>query len=132
MTIQNSSDLNLRRVTTLRTAITRTYESLVELEMTIDSLQHKKASLKRDLTDLKEGRLDRIAERHHLDAASLDFSMFTVEPVPNSQEKNAWHIPYMIMLKGDELDETMTITNSMTKMNAPGTYKLKNGEVRYL
>ena len=126
------NDIIIKRVDAIRSAVKNTFEELSLVEDKIQELQQKKSCLKRDLIDLKEGRLDRICERHKVDIISRSYSVFTVELQKNTQEKNPWYMPYVILIQGTEFDETLIINNSMTKINAPGTFKLKNGEVRYL
>ncbi len=125
------------KVALIKSMVTNTLENLDDVETQIDTLQKKKATLKRDLNDLKEGRLDRIEERQKIDQQNSIFSAFLIEKkiVVAGNDVSHWYIPYLVTLRlskhnvrCDELD----INNSITKINAPGSYKLANGKVTYL
>ena len=129
---QKVDDHLQERVDNLKEAIVITFEKLDDIEKEIVDLQKKKSSLKRDLNDLKEGRLDRIEDRHNIDGDSAKNSMFTVSKkvVIGKGESNPWYIPFMVEIRGSK--NKFEINNSMTKINAQGSYKLKNGEIRFL
>ena len=104
--------------------------SLVEGEIQIK--QKRRSCLKRDLNDLKEGRLDRIKERHDIDEHSKAISVFTLElkvVIGDKRSENLWYMPYILSLDGKEEAE---INNSLTKTHASGTYPLSNGETKYV
>jgi hypothetical protein len=126
------------KVELIRSVVTLTLEELSDVENKITNLQARRSALKRDLTDLKEGRLDRIEERHTIDQLSKVLSVFTVQKkvVIGSKETNQWYFPFIVSIRRQDgsytQDPELDINNSMTKINASGGYKLKSGEIRYL
>jgi hypothetical protein len=115
-----------------------TLEELNRTEMMIASLQKKKSSLRRDVLDLKEGRLDRIDERHQADTESLESSVFTVQKkvTIGSKETSPWYFPYLIGIRQKDgsynVNEKVDINNSVTRIHATGTYKLSSGDVQFI
>lgn len=139
MPLNNNNDSNNeKKVEIIKRVALSTLEELEKTEILLSELQKKKSSLRRDLLDLKEGRLDRIEERHMADQDSKSASIFTVEKkvVVNSKETSPWYIPYLIAFKDSDgeykIERDLDINNSITRIHAAGTYKLVNGEARFL
>ncbi len=138
--MQEKTAKNLEeKVELIKSVVRNTLEELDGIDGEINRLQKKKAALRRDLTDLKEGRLDRIEERQGLDSESKSFSVFTVvkKVTIGSGETNPWYIPYFLVLRNvptinEIATENLDINNSMTKINAAGSYKLQCGKIAYL
>lgn len=134
----NNTDNLEDKVDLVKHVAALTLQRLAEVEKTINDLQAMRASLKRDCADLKEGRLDRIEERHKIDQASKDHAVFTVEKnvVVGRLDANPWYYPFIISTRNTkgkfEAHVSLEINNSITKINAPGSYKMPNGEVRFL
>ncbi len=110
-----------------------TLEKLLLVESELSEKQKERSALKRDLNDLKEGRLDRIKERHDVDVQSKEISVFALElkvSIGEAKTNNLWYIPYILYLStGEKLSE---INNSVTKTHAAGTYPLSNGDVKHV
>lgn len=134
----HQQEQNLQKVELIKQAVNNSFEELSAIESVIVKSQKIKSSLKRDITDLKEGRLDRIEERHKMDPDSKAHSVFTVEKkvIIGSKETNQWYIPFLICFRDQSgeyvVNNDSVINNSMTRINASGSYKLKNGEMRFL
>lgn len=119
--------------------VSESLEELDVVEQDIENLQRKKSSLKRDIMDLKEGRLDRIEERHNIDVESKMHSRFTVvkKVEINAKENSPWYIPYIVTFARTTENYALPprepcINNSITKIHASGVYKLKNGKIKNL
>lgn len=126
----------IEKVDLVKAMTKETFEALDLVEIQIDDLQKKKATLKRDLNDLKEGRLDRIEERHTIDPQSKEFSVFTVckKIIMGSKDTSHWYVPYLVFIgmSDPKVLSKYEIHNSLTKINASGSYKLNNGKVCFL
>jgi len=127
----NKEDLE-HQVSCIKLIVNDTLEAVELAECQIQDLQARRAALRRDLVDLKDGRLDKIEERHGMDEFSKSTSVFMVEKKVEigKKEDNRWYSPFVIFIKSNETK--VTINNSMTKINAPGAYKMKNDETRFL
>ena len=120
--------------------IKQTLEKLYEADKAMEELHHERSVLKRDLADLKEGRLDRIEERQKIDSKAGRISTFAVLKIQRGdktsmKDVSPWYEPYKITVSGNaENTDTneMEVNNSIVKLNATGSYKLDSGEVRFL
>ena len=114
----------------IKQIVKATFEKLTHTEAILSDNQKIKSALKRDLSDLAEGRIDRIVERHEIDAISKENSVFQVAPKieVGSQNNSPWYIPYLVKLDGEEME----VNNSVAKTYSKGSYKLDNGEIKYL
>lgn len=117
----------------IKRAVRETFHAIIKIEAEVSETQKIRAALKRDLLDLKEGRLDRIVHRQKIDVVSKEHSIFLVEPKVEIGGKSSsqWYIPYYIRFRDEELGG-VTINNSITKVHAGGACQLDNGEVKYL
>lgn len=124
------------QVELIRSVIMKTFEMIHKIEGEVNYLQQVRGALKRDLIDLKEGRLDRILYRHGIDEISKENSIFTIEKKVEISGKSTstWYIPYYLVIKGEGSSngKKVDINNSVTKIHASGSYKMGNGEVKYL
>lgn len=118
----------------IKDCVKATFEKLNNLDGEIGTLQKIKSSLKRDLVDLKEGRLDRIVERQEIDPVSKAASVLRVEikVEVNGKSNSPWYVPYFIYLEKFPDGEKAVVNNSITKINASGSYKLQSGEIKFL
>jgi hypothetical protein len=114
----------------IKKLVKATFEKLLNIENILEENQKIKAVLKRDLTDMAEGRIDRILERQSIDEVSKKESVFTVKMKVEvgSKTSSPWYVPYIAVLDKTEL----AVNNSASKTYAKGSYKLDNGEIRYL
>jgi len=114
----------------IKQIVKATFEKLIKTETLLSDNQKIKSALKRDLSDLAEGRVDRIVERHEIDTVSKEESVFQVMVKIEVGAKNnsPWYVPYIVKLDGEEME----INNSVAKTYAKGSYKLDNGEIKYL
>ena len=115
----------------IKIAVKTTFEKLEIIETELADLQKVKSALKRDLNDLAEGRLDRIAERQSMDEVTKKEGVFNIKLKVEigSKTTSPWYVPYLMSFGGTGADE---VTNSIAKTYAKGSYKLKNGEIKYL
>lgn len=117
----------------IKKVVALTLEKLVHIEGELSDKQKERSALKRDLNDLKEGRLDRIKERHDVDQDSKSISVFSLEfkiVIGSAKSSNLWYIPYILSLASGE--ELADINNSLTKTHAAGTYPLSTGEIKHV
>ena len=117
----------------IKHVVALTLEKLSHVESDLSEKQKERSALKRDLNDLKEGRLDRIKERHDVDVDSRCISVLSLElKVTIGEEKtgNLWYIPYILSLATGEM--LAEINNSLTKTHAAGTYALSTGETKHV
>lgn len=128
-----SNDIKQKQVAAIKDIIRLTFEQLQELEKSRNVLQDQIKLLKLDLIDYKEGRLDRIRERQNLAEESKRTSVAQVSRSQSEQrEGNPWYINYDITFEVDGIASSIQLNNSITKMHAAGSYKLKDGSIRYL
>ncbi|MFH1231366.1 MAG: hypothetical protein V1709_07720 [Planctomycetota bacterium] len=127
-------EMKQKQIIIIKEAVQLTFEKLEELEKQKNIIQNSIKILKHDLFDLKDGRLDRVLERQSLNEEVKSISVIAVTKivVPNGQVQvnvSPWYEEYEFkILEG----EPCKINNSMTKTHASGSYKLKDGTIRYL
>ena len=123
------------QINAIKKIVMTTLEKLFDTEDIISINQKVRSSLKRDLNDLKEGRLDRIIERYEIDEESRKNSVFAIKRKATIGDKKSamhWYQPFIVYIDGEDSDTEIIINNSLTKIHAAGTYKLISGEVKYL
>jgi len=112
-----------------------TLEEIHKTDKKVRELQQKKRFLKMDIDDLKDGRLDRIVERHQKDEGAKDASVVLLEKGEADSRESPYYWPYGLKWKGeneDLVDGEVQINCSIARHNAVGTYSLSNGEVVHL
>ena len=130
---KTKEDIRKSQVKSVKAAVEMTFEALDEMERQKSILQDKIRILKHDLYDLKDGRLDRIAERQILCGDSKNTNAFTVKLIEGqSNSVSNWYTEYELEVGKDGEDLSYRINNSILKQHASGAYKLKNGEIKYL
>ena len=108
-----------------------------------DDANKKLAILKKDIQDLKEGRLDRIEERQKKDPLALKTSVAKIEKVPEDKVKeihhhhygDRWYWPYHITwltLETSGIAATFTLNCSVAKDFTAGAYAMENGTTSYI
>lgn len=106
-----------------------TLDKIHTLEKQKNTLQSDIKILKHDLFDLKDGRIDRILERQDMDARILGISLLQVVRIEGESSKNPWYIEYLVKYSNGK---EIKINNSVAKTNAPGSYKMGDGTIKYL
>lgn len=127
-------ELKAKQIAIIKESVQLTFEKLEEIEKQKNELQNQIKILKHDLFDLKDGRLDRVLERQSLNDEVKTISVIVVtKPASNGQTQvtatSPWYEDYEFKLMEGE---SCKINNSITKTHAGGSYKLKNGTIRYL
>ena len=123
------------QVDLIKRAVRDTFHAMREIEDGINKLQRVRASLKHDLIDLKDGRIDKIEQRQEIDDISKEHGVFTVSKkieIGAKGNNSQWYIPYLFHFKTDTLGSTVTVNNSLAKIHAGGACQLDDGEVKYL
>ena len=129
---KTKDEIRKRQVDSIKVAVELTFEALEAMEREKSILQDKIRVLKHDLYDLKDGRLDRIAERQEL-GGEKKISVFVVKKVENQPASlSPWYVEYDMEVGKEGEDLSYRVNNSITKMHASGTYKLKSGDIKYL
>lgn len=139
----------------IKEIVRRTFEKIAEKEKMKKELQKEINILKNDINDLKEGRIDKIEERQNVDEKAKNVSIIIIKEKIIETQVSPWYIPYVIEIKppiiipcspwpytqttwwgtnDNQLNssETWIIDNSTAKNYTGGTYKLSNGEIKYL
>ncbi len=131
---QANQELKQRQINVIKEVIRLTFEKIDSLEAAKHKLQEEIKILKYDLFDLKDGRLDRIFERQETNDSCKTISVITVcRVVTDIKEANHWYINYDVSyITPDGVKDSTRINNSISKLHSTGTYKLKNGTIRYL
>jgi len=123
-------EMKAKQVAAIKDGVRLTFEKLEELEKQKDAIQNQIKILKHDLFDLKDGRLDRIAERQGMNGEALGISIVIVSKTPGAQVNvSPWYEDYCFTVSGGAV---CTVNNSMMKTHASGSFKLKDGTIRYL
>jgi len=133
-------ELKEKQVEEVKKMVLKTLEKLEELKKQKKDIEKKIKILKMDLDDLKEGRLDRIAERQGKDKEAKDTSVVIIIKEKEVIKENPWYWPYKIIWQYDytptywtsSSDNTSitytsyscTITPSVAKYAAIGTYEV--------
>jgi len=130
---KKKEDLKQSQINVVKLVVKETLKQLEILEKQKNNVQDKIKILKHDLFDLKDGRLDRIKERQELNAETKNTSVISVSLVNQSQNApSPWYVNYLLTVKSESGVLECIINNSITKMNASGTYKLDDNTIKYL
>jgi len=106
----------------------KTLEKISNKECVRNVLQEEIRILKHDLTDLKEGRLDRIVERQSVCVEAMNASVFTLVKDDTSKMTNQWYVSYIATIG----QEKFILNNSAAKTHTSGSYKLSDGTIKYI
>lgn len=86
-----------KQVQEVKRIVTKTLEKIEKLRTQIRDLQKQERILKLDLEDLKEGKLDQIAERQEVDKEAKSTSVVVIiKDREVVREQNPWYWPYRI------------------------------------
>ena len=128
-----SQEMKAKQAEAIKNIVRLTLEQVQSIEIVRNGLQEQLKILKFDLIDLKEGRLDRIYERQETNENCKNISILKVSKNNiNNSENNPWYINYQVAYNLDNAQIITLINNSITKIYASGTYKLKDGVIKYL
>lgn len=95
---QAEKALRERQVAEVKKIVLKTLEEIDSLDRNISKLQEKRKVLKMDLDDLKEGRLDRIAERQETDEKAKQASVvIIIREKEVIREVGPWYWPYQVI-----------------------------------
>ena len=130
--VKKKEELKQEQIHAVKTMVQETLEKLEILDKEKNALQNKIKILKHDLFDLKDGKLDRILERQELDSEAKNTSVFLVSKSEGQENTSSWYVNYDVKLAIADLFFTAKTNNSLVKVNASGSYKLKDGTIRYL
>ena len=122
------TEIKEKQIIAIKDIIKHTLEKIYDLEHDKNIIQNSIKILKHDLFDLKDGRLDRILERQSMEANIKKISVFEVLPSGTPQNTSSWYIDYVIKYNENEV----RVNNSIVKINASGSYKIKNDVIKYL
>ena len=118
------------QITAIKEAVLGTLQSLDVLEKAKQDLHNTIRMLKHDLSDLKDGRLDRIVERQEIDEKAKKNSAISVVKVKDQRPSAPWFVLYELKTKTGK--NSTNVNNSITKTHASGSYKLSDGSIKYL
>lgn len=89
-----------KQVAEVKKIATKTLERLEEIRKNIKKLQEDERILKMDIDDLKDGKLDRIAERQEKDPEAKKVSVVLIikeKEVIREREVSPWYWPYQVI-----------------------------------
>ena len=127
-------ELKQKQCAVVKLAVQKTFEKLEALEAQKNALLSNIKVLKHELFDLKDGRLDRIIERHSINEEVQAISVIALAKVSNASNSatSPWYEDYDIKVRTNDSVIDCRVNNSVTKIHASGTYKMPNGEIKYL
>lgn len=147
-----------KQVREVKEIVTKTLEKLDKVQKEIEKLREEERILKLDITDLKEGKIDRIVERQEKDPKAKEVSVVVIiKEKEVVREVSPWYWPYRVIWQepyrpawplpvtycsgtvGNELlgvttfasSEVPTINSSVAKDAAIGAYDI-HGHVVHL
>jgi len=128
-----NEDMKERQKAAIKELVGLTLEQIEGYEILKNGIMEKLKILKHDLFDLKDGRLDRIMERQKMNAEAGDVSAIKVDRKENQQAGSPWYMEYAVTWTcSDGKKSQVVINNSATRLHASGSYRLKNGNIKYL
>ncbi len=142
-------ELEKKQIDEVKLIVKKTLEKIEKLKKERRELDNKIKILKMDIDDLKEGRLDRIAERQDKDESAKKISVVVIIKEKIIEKVGPWYVPYIVHwntpIYPTEYDnkfycgsgstanfnvcDTVMLTNSVVKNNTVGTYSLDSGTI---
>lgn len=141
----------------IKEVVKATLEKLRKKEIEKHSIEEEVKILRKDIEDLKIGRLDKIKERQDIDVKAREVSVIIVKEKVIEKQVPLWYIPWIIEIKqpytptypywtsptnalvntttSDTVylsNLTFTTTNSDTHMFSSGTYQLTDGTIKHI
>ena len=130
-----SNEIKQKQIMYIKEIVKLTFEQLENLEKARTDIQEQIKIFKHDLFDLKDGRLDRILERQQMNEGVNKICILTISKCVVDGEhpiSNPWYEEYEVCFELNGEPITFRITNSFSKTHASGSYKLKDGSIKYL
>ena len=122
-------EIKEKQISFIKDIVKNTLEKIHDLEKEKNVIQNSIKILRHDLFDLKEGRLDRILERQSMEEDIKKISCFEILPSDTlPKNTSSWYVEYIIKYNECEI----RLNNSITKINASGSYKIKDDVIKYL
>ena len=148
-------ELEDEKIAEIKKIVKATLEKLEEAQKDREEVIKRIQVLKKDLEDLKTGRLDRIAERQKIDKDAKAISVIIVKEKEVVREKEVptrpWWQPYEIIWNNADSHDLGYCTTSSIEItgtsvsgtsgtycgndfytNSGGTYQLTDGLIRYV
>jgi alpha-amylase/alpha-mannosidase (GH57 family) len=137
----------------IKDVVKATLEKLRKKETEKRDIDEEIKILRKDIEDMKEGRIDRIKERQDIDAKAKDVSVIIIKEKIVEKQVPLWYYPWIIEIKreyvscipmyssgafttSDVFNSTLALTftsnNSNMHMYTSGTYQLSDGTIRYI
>lgn len=140
----------------IKDVVKATLEKLRKKETEKHAVEEEIKILRKDIDDLKEGRIDRIKERQDIDTKAKDVSVIIIKEKIVEKQVPLWYQPWIIEIKreyapiypypytvintiggsttttGNYIGATFTSTNSDAHLYAGGTYQLSDGTIKYI
>ena len=123
-------DIKQKQVAAVKDAARLTLEKIHAFEKSKNDIQEQLKILKSDLIDIKEGRLDRILERHQVNDSAKEVSVLSIKKCDNPPGIPPWYEDYLIFIRSSGSETKVNC--SIVKTHASGTYKMPDGEFKYL
>lgn len=138
----------------IKDVVKATLEKLHKREAEKHNIDEEIKILRKDIEDMKEGRIDRIKERQDIDAKAKEVSVIIIKEKIIEKQVPMWYYPWIIEIKpqyvpyipvystagtittSNVLNGTSTLTFTSTNSNAhlytSGTYQLSDGTIKYI
>ena len=138
----------------IKDVVKATLEKLRKKEIEKHAIDEEIKILRKDIEDMKEGRIDRIKERQDIDAKAKDVSVIIIKEKIVEKQVPMWYYPWVIEIKpqyisympmyttcatntsanvfNDASTLTFTSTNSNAHLYTSGTYQLSDGTIKYI
>lgn len=142
--------------TRIKDVVKMILEKLRKKEIEKHEIDEEIKILRKDLEDMKEGRIDRIKERQDIDAKARDVSVIIIKEKMIEKQVPLWYYPWVIEIKPQYVPYmpmftvcgnatatssnvftgnsslTFTSTNSNAHLYTSGTYQLSDGTIKYI
>lgn len=109
-------ELRKEEVTRIKDVVKATLEKLHQKEIQKHGLEEEIKILRKDVEDLKEGRIDRIKERQEVDSKAKDVSVIIIKEKIIERQVPTWYYPWIIEIKREYVPwipwPYFTVTNS--------------------
>lgn len=136
----------------IKDVVKATLEKLRKKETEKHEIDEEIKILRKDLEDMKDGRVDRIKERQDIDMKAKEVSVIIIKEKIIEKQVPLWYYPWIIEIKPQFVpicqtfisgatassnvfnapSLTFTSTNSNVHMYTSGTYQLSDGTIRYI
>lgn len=146
----------------IKEVVKATLEKLRKKEAEKHAVDEEIKILRKDIEDLKEGRIDRIKERQDIDAKAREVSVIIIKEKIIEKQVPMWYQPWVIEVKKEYIpyfqpyctnatignamytlastadsntitcNASFTSTNSEAHLYSTGTYQLSDGTVKYI